>query len=281
MPAWEDISPYTESRTRVHRFSWTNLLIVLNLTGFVITGFLLKNSPDALLWFEFDKATAVGRFHLWQFVTYSFIQIMESAFIPWLILGIYTLYTIGNELEAELGPTRYLSLYFASAAYGALAHAALQYFVPAVLPAVTVLPAATLCAPVLGVAATAARRWPRRPVLLFFFLPLRLRTAFLLLASGWLACALWMRQGVGPSIGALVAAGAISMLEPRLDRAFERARVRRERDRFVEEVDIRRRTDAILDKITRQGMGSLSRAEHRTLHQASELYGRGREKSRG
>src|SRR5580704_4913743 len=130
MSAWEDISPYTESRTRVHRFSWTNLLIILNLAGFVITGFL-QNNPEALSWLEFDKAAAIGQLHLWQFVTYSFIQMMQAGFIPWLILGIYTLYTIGNELEAELGSARYLAIYFASAAYGALFHAALQYFVPA------------------------------------------------------------------------------------------------------------------------------------------------------
>jgi len=278
MPPWEDISPYTESRTRVHRFSWTNLLILLNLAGFVVTGFLLKNSPEALSWFVFDKSAAVGEFHLWQFVTYSFMQVMEAAFIPWLILGIYTLYTIGNELESELGSARYLTLYFASAAYGALAHAALQYAVPALLPAVPMPPAATLCAPVLGVAATAARRWPRRPVLLLFFLPLRLRTATALLGAGWIASALWLRQGLGPSLGALAAAAAIGALEPRIDRAFERSRVRRERDRFVEEVDLRRRTDGLLDKITREGMGSLTRAERKTLQQASALYGRGREK---
>jgi len=278
MPAWEDVSPYTESRTRVHRFSWTNLLIILNLAGFVVTGFLLKNNSEALGWLEFDKSAAIGQLHLWQFVTYSFIQMMEAGFIPWLILGIYTLYTIGNELEAELGSARYLALYFSSAAYGGLLHAVLQYFVPAFLPALSMPAAATLCAPVLGIAATAAQRWPRRPVLLFFFLPLRLRTAALVLGTGWIASTLWMRQGLGPSLGALIAAAAISALEPRIDRAFERARVRRDRDRFVEEVDIRRRTDGILDKITREGIGSLTRAERKTLQQASELYGRGKEK---
>ncbi|HLY09760.1 MAG TPA: rhomboid family intramembrane serine protease [Planctomycetota bacterium] len=274
MPAWEDLSPTTESRTRIHRFSWTNLLIILNLAGFVVTGFLQKNNSEALAWLEFDKGAAIGQFRLWQFVTYSFIQMMEAGFIPWLILGIYTLYTIGNELEADLGSTRYLTLYFASAAYGALAHAVLQYLVPAVLPWVTMPAAATLSAPVLGIAATAARRWPRRPVLLLFFLPLRLRTAAVVLGAGWIGCTFWMRQGLGPSIGALAAAGVIAVLEARIDRAFDRLRVRRERDRFVEEIDLRRRTDALLDKITREGMGSLTRAERKTLHQASELYAR-------
>ncbi|MBV8881791.1 MAG: rhomboid family intramembrane serine protease [Planctomycetaceae bacterium] len=278
MPAWEDISPYTESRTRIHRFSWTNLLIVLNLAGFVVTGFLQKNNSEILAWLEFDKATAIGQLQVWQFVTYSFVQMMDAGFIPWLILGVYTLYTIGNELEAELGPTRYLSLYFASAAYGALAQGLLQYFAPALLPSVSIPAGATLCAPVLAIAETAARRWPKRPVLLFFFLPLRLRTALILLGAGWVACALFLRQGLGPSLGGLLTAAALSAFEPRIDRAFERSKVRRDRDRFVEEVDIRRRTDAILDKITREGMASLTRTERKTLQQASVLYGRGKEK---
>jgi membrane associated rhomboid family serine protease len=276
MPAWEDISPTTESRTRVHRFSWTNLLIILNLGGFVVTGFLQKSNPEALSWLEFDKTAAIGHFHLWQFVTYSFVQMMDARYIPWLILGIYALYTIGNELEAELGSGRYLALYFACAAYGALGHALFQYFVPAFLPGTPVPPGATLCAPVIGIAAAAARRWPRRPVLFLFFLPLRLSTAAVLLGAGWFVCAWWMDQGLGASAGALITAAVVSLCEPRVDQAFERASVRRDRERFVEEVELRRRTDTILDKITREGMASLTRTERKTLKLASRLFSRGR-----
>lgn len=276
MPAWEDVSPYTEQRTRAHRFSWTNLLIILNLTGFVVTGFLIKSNPEALAWLEFDKAAAIGKLHLWQFLTYSFVQLIDAVYIPWLILGIYVLYTVGNELEAELGSARYLTLYFACAAYGALVHAGVQYFGPVVLPGVPVEPAATLCAPVLGIATTAAIAWPRRPVLFLFFLPMRLRTALVGLGLVWLGFAFWLKQGLGPSVGAVAAAMAIAALEPRINRSFERAALRRERDQFLEEVDVRRRTDGILDKITREGLASLTRAERKTLRQASQILNRGK-----
>lgn len=280
MPAWEDVSPYTEQRTRSHRFSWTNLLIILNLTGFVVTGFLVRSNPGALASIEFDKSTAIGQLHLWEFFSYSFVQVvggnLDARFIPWLIVGIYVLYTIGNELEAELGSARYLTLYFACAAYGALAHALLQYFVPVFAPGAVIGRAATLCAPVVGVAGTAAFCWPRRPVLFLFFLPMRLRTAFAWLGLAWLACTVWLEQGLGPTLGAAAAAAAIALFEPRLDRSFERAALRRERDQFLEEVDVRRRTDGILDKISREGIGSLSRAERKTLKQASVLMNRGK-----
>ena len=275
MPAWEDVSPYTEQRTRAHRFSWTNLLIILNLTGFVVTGFLIKSNPEALAWLEFDKANAIEKFHVWQFATYSFVQLIDWMYIPWLVLGIYVLYTIGNELEAEIGPLRYLTLYFACAAYGAVTHAVLQYFGPVLLPGTPIGPAATLAAPVLGIAHTAALTWPRRPVLFLFFLPMRLRTAMIGLAILWLGFSFWLK-GLGPSIGALVAATAIAAIEPRINRSFERAAMRRERDQFLEEVDVRRRTDSILDKITREGMASLSRAERKTLKLASRILNRGK-----
>src|SRR5258707_5851167 len=126
--------------------------------------------------------------------------------------------------EAARASSRCLPLAFSGAACGALSHAWLQSFVPVFLPGLTMPAAATLCAPVLGVTATAAQRWPRRPVLLFFFLPLRLRTAALVLGTGWIACTLWMRQGLGPSFGALAAAAAISLLEPRVCPAVERGR---------------------------------------------------------
>jgi len=275
MPAWEDVSPYTEQRTRAHRFSWTNLLIILNLTGFVVTGFLSKSNSDALVWLEFDKANAIEKFHVWQFATYSFVQLIDWMYIPWLVLGIYVLYTIGNELEAEIGSVRYLTLYFACAAYGAVAHAVLQYLGPVIAPGTTFGPAATLCAPVLGIAQTAAFTWPRRPVLFLFFLPMRLRTALIGLGLLWIVFAFWLK-GLGPSVGAMLAATAIALIEPRINRSFERAAMRRERDQFLEEVDVRRRTDAILEKITREGMASLSRAERKTLKLASRILNRGK-----
>lgn len=281
MPAWEDVSPYTEQRTRVHRFSWTNLLIILNLTGFVVTGFLTKGNPDALAFLEFDKAGAIEKFQLWQFVTYSFVQVIDPKFIVWLIVGIYTLYTIGNELEAEIGSGRYLALYFACAAYGAAVHAIFQYFAPVFWPDFRILRAASLCAPVLGIAETAALRWPRRPVLFLLFIPLRLRSALVVIGVTWIAYALvWYPQGLGPSVGAVMFAMAVAVLEPRIDRSFDRSAVLRERELFLEEVDVRRRTDGILDKITREGLPSLTRAERKTLKQASQLARRSKERPR-
>ena len=282
MPAWEDVSPYTEQRVRAHRFSWTNLLIILNLAGFVATGFLSKSNPGALAYVEFDKATAIGQLQLWQFVTYSFVQLIDAVYIPWLILGVYFLYTIGNELEAELGSKRYLTLYFASAAYGALGHALTQYVVPVFAPEVVVGRAATFSAPVLGIAVTAALTWPRRPVLFLFFLPLKLRTALAALAFLWLACTLspWLRLGPGSSAAALALALAVALVEPRLDRWFDRAALRRDRDKFLQEVDVRRRTDGLLDKISREGIASLTRSELKILRQASAILNRSKERPR-
>jgi membrane associated rhomboid family serine protease len=278
MPAWEDVSPYTEQRTRAHRFSWTNLLIILNLAGFVVTGFLSKSNPGALAAVEFDKTTAIAQFQLWQFFTYSFVQLIDAVYIPWLILGVYFLYTIGNELEAELGSARYLTVYFACAAYGALAHAVTQYFAPVFSPDYVVGRASTFCAPVLGVAVTAAVTWPRRPILFLFFLPLRLRNALIGLAILWFGCTLtpWLKLGPGASVGAVAAALLMATLEPRLNRSFDRAALRRDRDKFLEEVDVRRRTDGILDKITREGIASLSRTEMKILKQASQIVNRGK-----
>jgi len=280
MPAWEDVSPYTEQRTRAHRFSWTNLLIILNLTGFVVTGFLTKSNPGALAAVEFDKTTAIGQLQLWQFFSYSFVQLIDAVYIPWLILGVYFLYTIGNELEAEIGSARYLTIYFACAAYGAVSHALMQYFVPVFMPDAVLGRAATFCAPVLGIAATAAATWPRRPVLFLFFLPMRLRSALIGIGLLWLACTFtpWLKQGLGPSIGAVATAIAIAVLEPRINRSFDRSALRRDRDRFLEEVDVRRRTDGILDKITREGIDSLTRSERKILKQASQILNQGKAK---
>lgn len=277
MPLWEDTTNDTDTRTRPRGLSAVNVLLALNIVGFVATGFLVRENADALAFLEFAPRQAIGRLWLWQFFTYPFVQVITFWFPFAFIPAAYGLFTLGGELEARIGPRRLLLAYFATAAYGALAHAATEYLVH---PAAKETPALSLLAPVYGTLLLAALRFPERPLLLMFVFPLRTLTGILLMGVVLLAfCAIYFPAAVAPLLGAAAAAVALEKLEPRIDRWRENRSLRRERDTFLSDVETRRQVDLLLEKISREGMASLTRGELRVLRAGSDLARRDRERA--
>src|ERR1043166_7282176 len=276
MPSWEDITSDTGTRTRPRSFFAVNALLVLNIAGFIATAFLTRENPDALAFLEFAPRSAIGHLKLWQFVTYPFIQIIALWFPFAFIPAAYGLFTIGGELEARVGPRRLFLYYFAFAAYGALAHAAIEYLVHLPSEEARTL---GLLAPVYGVLLLAALRFPDRPMLFLFVFPLRTLTGILLAGVVLVAfCAVYFPAALAPVVGAAAAAIVVEKLEPRIDRRLEGRAVRSERARYLAEVEIRRQVDGLLEKIARDGMASLTRKELQTLRAGRALARRDGEK---
>jgi membrane associated rhomboid family serine protease len=270
MPTWDDIPPFVDRPPRGRLVTASNALVLANLAGLVATG-LLGTNLERLSFLEFDAHRAIDRFELWQFVTYSFVQVMK----PWFLLAFsfvpaaYGLYTLGNALEEQIGYRRILVYYFSFAFYGALAHALYQYFVP---ESGHDLRSSGLLGPAYGIALAEALRAPSRPVLFFFVMPMRaIAVVTLLGVLAILFGIFYFQASVGPLVGASAAALGVAVLEPRIDAYLQNLDLRRERERFVEEVEVRREVDRILEKITHEGMRSLTREERRILRRGSEL----------
>lgn len=273
MPTWDEITPDLERWTRPSRLTCTNILIGVNVVCFLLSGILPRILQVNILPLYFDAHRAIGSFWLWQFFTYSFVQLVDIWFMFWFILGAYTLYQIGNDLEREVGAPRILVIYFASAAYGALVHAIYQYVSGSAIPALSFF------GPVFGVVITYAMRYPSRSVLFFFIIPMRLMTAVLLTgAIVVFYCAIEFKSGTSPFsiLGAAAAALAIHKIEPWIDRRLDSVESRRDRERIVEGVELRRQVDLILEKISKEGMGALTRQERKLLEQASQTIGHDR-----
>jgi len=273
MPTWEDTTPYTDRETRFHRLTCFNVLIGLNVLGFLLSGILprvLGVDPEPL---AFEARHAIGKLWLWQFATYSFLQWVDIGFLFWFVLCVYTLYTMGNELEGEIGGRRCLVCYLSFAAYGALAHGLYQYAGGATVSTLG------LFGPVYGIAVMGALRHPARPVRFFFIIPMRLATCVTLTGIACVFyCLYYLKAGLSPFsiLGSAGAALAIARLEPPLDRFLDRLSSRREREQMMEESEVRREVDRILEKISREGMGNLTRAERKLLQKASEMASRRR-----
>lgn len=209
-----------------------------------------------------SESVQAGRF--WVFGSFPFLHSHPLH----LLANVVVLYFAGRELEPIVGTRHFLGVY----ALGTLAGGVTQWLITPGLPvvgatagAVAVLLAFATILPELEVSAH-----------LFFILPVRLRAkhlALLTLGATGVLYVLPAGQGIGP-VGVLVGAligwfyvkqlgyGNPFLLQRYL---FERRRralrlARMSADQFIAE-----EIDPILDKIAREGVQSLSRAERRML----------------
>ena len=264
---------------------WTNAAV------FVLQVLLQK-------WFDVDAMREVfalsqeglARGYLFQFISYQFLH----GGLLHLLGNLLVIYFIGKEMERVLGRKSFLILYLSAGIIGGFLQIALSWIVPSFFPAVRVVGAS---AAAFGLVAAFAVMFPNQPItlLLFFVLPVSFRARTLL----WIALALAVfgtvamqesRVAHGAHLGGLCAGvgyvyfvvrGRWRLQKPAFSRQSPpRRKARRsggkpwERGRPVAEKGrsgadfISREVDPILDKISEQGIHSLTEKERRLLESA-------------
>jgi membrane associated rhomboid family serine protease len=217
------------------------------------------------------NATKVYAGAWWQFLSFPFLN--DSPW-PFHLLGnMVLLYFAGREVEPIVGPRHFLSLYIGGILLGSVTH----FFV---------MPGETLVGVSAGVAALLAAYSTILPELevganLFFILPLRLRAKYVALCIALISIVLWVTF-TGTIIGpASVATGSffgwlyvkqLGYGNPlALQRYIFNRRQRAQRlERMNAEQFISTEIDPILEKIGREGMQSLTRAERKILEKGRE-----------
>ncbi len=268
--AWDDISDFESPPPRSTRV--TVCFLALAIAG-TLTAAILHSVAELpyMEWLAFSEPRAIGDLWLWQFVTHVFFPARDlpilSAVLFLLSAGL--VWTIGRELEREVGPTRMATILFATAAYGAAAHAIFQTLGGSSASACGPIPAAA------AVTVTGALRWPNRTVMFCFLFPMRFATATIL-GFGIVFFLTFVELRAGHSqlftlLGASAAAIAVEHATTAIDRRAGEREIRLSRQHFLEEVALRRRADELLEKITRSGLESLTSQERRTLKRASRL----------
>jgi membrane associated rhomboid family serine protease len=106
---------YRDPIFRASRWSWTLVLLLVNAIVFIIEC-VVAGYPPTFSENNYFALSVEGIKHgyVWQFLTFQF---MHANFLH-IFFNSWTIYVFGRHLEAEIGPKKFLALYFASGIIG-------------------------------------------------------------------------------------------------------------------------------------------------------------------
>jgi membrane associated rhomboid family serine protease len=278
------------------RWSATMVLLMVNVVAFVLQSAVerFSNFPTNA-WFALS-VEGLRHGYAWQLLTY---QLMHGGLLH-LVLNCWMIYVFGREVEETLGRNSFLTLYFTSGVIGGL----FQALAGVLLGGAFALPVVGASAGASGLLAAFATLYPERPLmlLLFFIIPVNMRAKFLLLFGG-LVTLFGLVVPTGNIAHAAHLGGLLTGIVfvryaiywhwhwPRLRRTppqplrpLVKAPLRASAQwgqtnvRVVEDLPpdefLSKAVDPILDKISAQGIQSLTERERKILETAREKMGR-------
>ena len=263
--------------------------VVLRLIGLTVAAFLLQIVATTFFYPNFavflqQHALSFGAaFHPAQLLTHALI--MPPGFNGFItaLFQCLMLWWFGSELEGNWGSRHFLRFYL----YAILTAVALG-FLAALIPGGSFLYTGA-SAGTAAILAAYGMLWPDRQVLFMFFIPMRMKWVigllfvvgglFAILAGAWghviqygggaLSAALFLfyyaRQGSTP--------GRRSPgLFDRLRERQRKKRLRRKQEEINRRIEMKDEVDRLLEKISREGMDSLSRKEKAFLDRSSKEF---------
>ncbi|MGD9612772.1 MAG: rhomboid family intramembrane serine protease [Kiritimatiellia bacterium] len=246
-------------------------LIKANVGVFLLF-WLLRSEP--LYRFFALSVDGMGRGYLWQPFTYMFLH---GGFMH-LLFNMFTLYFLGPETERAMGSKHFLAMYLLSGFLGGLGWLWLSPHAHALCVGAS--------GAVYGILAAFATLYPRRQLtlLIFFIFPVTLLAWQLVAGLAFIEFVLANNDPASGIAHTAHLAGAFAGFLY-IDQLFEstllRKLWRRLRDYAAQRPHVPRaappppdqaEVDRILDKISAQGIQSLTKAERQILHRASRTF---------
>jgi membrane associated rhomboid family serine protease len=217
--------------------------------------------------FSFKPRGAVEGFELWRFVTYMFLHSKQNIFH--ILLNLFLFWMFAREVELHIGKWQLFAFFIFCGIGGA---AAICYFPTWYMENARTAGAS---AAVLGVLAAWGMLWPNRTILLFFVFPIRAKWIVIFAAIIDIASAIGNPHGgiaYLAHLGGLFCGVLFVFLCPRVASRLSRRETAVQIATFEREQDVRQRVDALLEKINREGITSLTKKERKFLTDASKRY---------
>ncbi len=218
------------------------------------------------------RSEAVLQGFVWQLVTYSFLH----GDIMHLLMNMLTLWMFGSEIESQYGERAFLKFYFFCAFMGG---------VVTVIASVLGFPQGMVLGAsgaTFGLLAAYAFLWPNREIIFMLIFPLKAKYFVMILMlmivfsqGGHIA----HMAHLGGILGAFVLIklyhgwqGASKSSGWSLSRYLQKRRFQRYQAEMYKGENAKKRVDELLEKISKDGMNSLSRSEKKFLNEASQKY---------
>ncbi len=220
---------------------------------------------------DFFGATLGGWWQLWRYITFQFLH-ADFWHIGLNMLGLYFL---GMPLENKYGTRKFIKFYLTCGVAAGLAYviAAGMVGLPSGFPLIGA------SGGVFGIILAAAVYFPHIKLLLFFFLPVPIRVAAVLIFGAMIVLVLKGDTNQGQfwsdiaHLGGAVAAAVWIWVLPNLSSGIQAQTQRRAEGAWQKKMNIRAadqaEIDRILAKINHRGIGSLTGKEKKTLQDAT------------
>jgi len=238
-------------------------LIIANAAVFIFQIMLGSSARRFSELFGLVPSSVFHKLMFWQFFTYMFLH----GGLGHILINMFVLWMFGGDLEREWGEKKFLRYYLITGV-----GAGFIYYLSAVNSDIPTIGASGA---IFGVLVAFGMTFPERIVtlLIFFVVPLRIKAKHLVMLFAGIELLSSLSYGKSDGIARFAHLGGIgygkmpswSNLIFQISQWRIRQRAKQREARWKEE-DI----DAILDKISRQGMGSLTGREKRTLQRKSK-----------
>lgn len=245
-----------------------NFLIIINIIVFLIQTIA---GQTFIYLFGLIPLLVLQKYYIWQILTYMFLHggIFHLGF------NLFTLWMFGRELETIWGWKMFLKYYLICGIGAGIL--TVLFSVNSIIPTIGASGA------IFGILLAYAMKFPKRKVLLYFIIPVSAKVLVILFGIfELLACLSYTSDGIGhfAHLGGMLFGYIYLKMNLRF---FPMKRkivfpIRRKKMRVIapkrekRESEIDTEVDRILDKISKEGMDSLTQEEMAKLKEASEVY---------
>ena len=244
-------------------------LIIANAAVFLLQLVLQRNFNEFVNLFGLVPARLFSHLALWQIFTYMFLHGSPGH----LLINMFMLWMFGSDLERQWGSRQFLRYYFITGVGAGLLYCLSNIH--------SLIPTIGASGAIFGILVAFGMTFPERIILVFFLIPMKAKRAVMLFAGIelWNYLSYGSAGGIarfahlgGMLVGYLYLKGWWRKYWMAIWRPGRRIELRQKLTNLKagQEEELEKEVDLILDKISKEGIRSLTRREKRILQKKAK-----------